>query len=139
MATTLNPYLNFQGEAQQALELYESVFGGDLTISRYGDTPGMAQDPAEADKVMHGQLSTPNGMTLMAADAPAGMPYTPGSPHSISLSGDDEAEIRGYWDKLSTSGQVTLPLEKAPWGDTFGMCTDQFGISWMFNIAGQAG
>ena len=64
------------------------------------------------------------------------MDYTPGNNHSISLSGEDEAELRGYWDKLSAGGNVTMPLERAPWGDTFGMCVDKFGISWLVNIAG---
>ncbi|MDN5725383.1 MAG: VOC family protein [Propionibacteriales bacterium] len=139
MATKLNPYLSLQGQALQALEHYQSVFGGELTVSRYGEFQEAPMGDDEKDKVMHGMLVTSDGMTLMVADAPDGMPYTAGSPHSISLSGDDEAEIRGYWEKLSSGGQVTMPLERAPWGDTFGMCTDQFGISWMFNIAGGQG
>ena len=54
---------------------------------------------------------------------------------SLSLSGDDEAELRGYWDGLTEAGTVAVPLEKAPWGDNFGMCTDRFGVPWMVNIA----
>ena len=75
----------------------------------------------------------------MASDSPPGMPFQPGNSVSISLSGDDEKMLRGYWDKLSPSGSVTMPLEKAPWGDTFGMCTDKFGIQWLVNIAGNQG
>jgi PhnB protein len=85
---------------------------------------------------MHSMLETPNGFTLMAADTPNSMDYTSGTNHSISLSGDDEAELRGYWDKLSAGGTVTVPLERAPWGDTFGMCTDKFGVPWLVNIQG---
>ncbi len=62
------------------------------------------------------------------------MDWTPGNNYSVSLSGDDEAELRGYWDKLSARGTVTVPLERAAWGDTFGMCVDEFGVNWMVNI-----
>lgn len=72
----------------------------------------------------------------MAADTPNSMEYTPGNNHSVSLSGEDEAELRGYWEKLSAGGTVTVPLEPAPWGDSFGMCVDQFGVTWLVNIAG---
>jgi PhnB protein len=64
------------------------------------------------------------------------MDHTPGSNISVSLSGDDDAELRGYWDRLSASGTVTVPLEKAAWGDSFGMCTDGYGVTWLVNIVG---
>jgi PhnB protein len=111
------------------------VFGGELTRSTFADM-GMAEDPAEAEKVMHSQLVTPGGMVLMAADTPNAMEHTPGGAISVSLSGSDEDELRGYWDRLSESGTVVLPLEKAPWGDSFGMCQDRFGVTWMVNIGG---
>ena len=85
---------------------------------------------------MHAQLETSNGFTLMASDTPPGMDFTPGTNISISLSGNDEATLRGYWDKLSAGGMTMMPLEKAPWGDFFGMCTDKFGIQWLVNISG---
>ena len=87
---------------------------------------------------MHSQLETPAGYTLMAADTPKAMEYTPGTNHSVSISGEnaDEAELRGYFEKLSDGGNVTMPLEAAPWGDTFGMVVDKFGVSWLVNIAG---
>ncbi|UJW86251.1 VOC family protein [Devosia sp. SL43] len=135
MTVRLNPYLNFVSSAEAALTLYQSIFGGELTLSRFGEN-GMAQDPADADKIMHGQLETANGFTLMASDAPPGMPLSEGSSMSVSLSGDDEATLRGYWNGLVAGGQVTVPLEKAPWGDTFGMLTDKFGIAWLVNISG---
>jgi PhnB protein len=133
MNVRLNPYLNFSNSAEEALKLYQSVFGGELTLSRFGEN-GMAEDPADANKIMHGQLEAPNGMTLMASDAPPGMPLDKGGSISVSLSGDDETTLRGYWNGLATGGQVTVPLEKAPWGDTFGMLTDKFGIAWLVNI-----
>jgi PhnB protein len=84
---------------------------------------------------MHSQLETPTGFTLMASDTPPGMPYQPGNSITVSLSGDDEGELRGYWDRLADGGQVMVPLEKQMWGDLFGMCSDRFGVPWMVNIA----
>jgi PhnB protein len=80
-------------------------------------------------------LITTQGLVLMGADTPNSMPYTEGSSISISLSGEDEAELRGYYDKLSgDGGTVTVPMEKAPWGDIFGMCTDKYGVAWLVNV-----
>lgn len=133
MTTRLNPYLSFRDNARQAMDFYESVFGGELTRSTFGEFHA-SEDPAEQDKVMHSMLTTDNGLTLMGADTPNSMDFTPGSNGTISLSGEDEAELRGYWEKLAAGGDVSMPLEKAPWGDTFGMCVDKFGVSWMVNI-----
>lgn len=135
MTTRLNPYLGFRNTARDAMEFYQSVLGGELTLNTFAEFQA-SQDPEEKDKIMHSQLVTDNGMWLMAADTPNGMEYTPGSSHSLSLSGEDEAELRGYWDKLVQGGTVTVPLEPAPWGDSFGMCIDKFGVTWMVNIAG---
>lgn len=135
--TTLNPYLNFRGTAREAITFYQSVLGGELTLSTFGEFQ-MAQDPSQADLVMHSQLSTDGGLVLMASDTPDGMDLTVGSNVSISLSGDDEAEIRGYWDGITADGQVTVPFEQAPWGDYFGMAVDRFGINWLFNLTGAA-
>jgi PhnB protein len=85
---------------------------------------------------MHAMLEAENGITFMAADTPNGMPYTPGTNISISLSGENQAELTAYYEKLSAGGTVVEPLTKAPWGDTFGMLVDPFGINWMVNIAG---
>lgn len=136
MSTTLNPYLNFRGDAGDALAFYHSVFGGELTSSTFADFQ-MAQDPADADKIMHGQLTTPSGFTLMASDTPSYMEYAAGTnSFSISLSGAaaDADELTGYFDALSEGGTIGQPLTAAPWGDTFGMLTDRFGISWLVNI-----
>ncbi len=133
MASRLNPYISFAGNARPAMEFYEDVFGGTLTMNTFGEfgEPGAP----ESDKIMHGQLETDHGFTLMGADTPPGMEHTPGNNMSVSLSGDDDAELRGYWDKLSEGGMVPMPLEKQMWGDEFGMCVDQFGVTWMVNIA----
>jgi PhnB protein len=132
MASRLNPYLNFNGNARQALEFYTSVFGGELTLSTFADLGN--QDSPDADRIMHGQLETSAGYTIMAADVTSDMPYQPPAGIAVSLSGDDDA-LHGYWDKLAAAGTVTMPLAKQVWGDEFGMCTDQFGVPWLVNIS----
>ncbi len=136
MTSRLNPYIGFANTARQAMEFYRGVFGGELTLNTYGEAGGA--DGPDADKIMHAQLETPAGYTLMASDAPTGMDTTGGTDMSVSLSGDDADELRGYFQKLSDGGTVTMPLEKQMWGDEFGMCTDPFGVAWMVNIAGSA-
>jgi PhnB protein len=137
MTTRLNPYLNFRDTTRAAMEFYHSVFGGELTMSTFAEMHA-SEDPAEQDKIMHSQLVTEHGLTLMAADTPNYMDYSPGANNfAVSLSGEDEGELRGYWDKLSDGATVAMPLDKAPWGDIFGMCTDRFGIPWLVNIAGE--
>lgn len=138
MTTRLNPYLNFRDRTREAMEFYSSVFGGELSFMTFAEMHA-SEDPAEQDKIMHSQLVTEHGLTLMAADTPNRMDYSPGTnDFAVSLSGEDEGELRGYWDKLSDGGQVAMPLDKAPWGDLFGMCTDRFGITWLVNVsAGQ--
>jgi PhnB protein len=136
MATRLNPYLSFTNNARDAMQFYQSVFGGELTMNTFGEFQ-MATDPAEQNKIMHAQLESPGGLVLMASDTPDGIQLTRGNETAISLSGDDEEELTGYWQKLSDGASVRQELEKAPWGDSFGMLTDQFGVNWMVNIAGK--
>jgi PhnB protein len=133
VTSRLNPYISYAGTARQAMEFYKGVFGGELTLSTYGES-GMATG-AEGDKIMHAQLETPAGYTLMASDTPPGMETTVGTNISVSLSGNDVDELRGYFGKLADGGRVTMPLEKQMWGDEFGMCVDPFGIAWMVNIS----
>jgi PhnB protein len=130
MTVRLNPYISFDGDARDALQFYESVFGGTLTLNTFGEYGQQEQ----GDKIMHGTLETPAGLTLMGADNPPGRPHNPGENFAVSLSGDDGDALRGYWDKLADGGTVVIPLEKQMWGDEFGMCSDRFGISWMVNI-----
>ncbi len=137
MPTQLNPYISFRDTARDAMTFYQSVFGGELAMSTFAEMQ-VSEDPAEQDKVMHSSLSTEGGLTLMASDLPNSMEYTPGNNFSVSLSGDDDAELRGYWEKLSAGGTATMPLNVAPWGDTFGMCVDKFGVTWLVNISGPA-
>ncbi|HEX7210616.1 MAG TPA: VOC family protein [Propionibacteriaceae bacterium] len=132
MPSVLNPYISFRDNARQAMEFYKDVFGGELTLNTFGQY-GDPNAPG-ADNIMHGQLDTDQGFTLMASDTPPGMEFTPGGSITVSLSGDDEPQLHGFWDKLSDEGDVTMPLEKQMWGDQFGMCTDRFGVPWMVNI-----
>jgi PhnB protein len=132
MASRLNHYISFAGTAREAMEFYRDVFGGTLAVNTFGEY-GDKSAP-EADKIMHGMLETDAGFTLMGADNPPGMELTTGNNMAVSLSGDDETELRGYWDKLSAGATVAMPLEKQMWGDVFGMCVDRFGSSWMVNI-----
>lgn len=136
MPSRLNPYISFDGNARDALEFYKEVFGGTLTMSTFGDLGADHGD--DADKIMHGMLETDAGYTLMAADTPPGTEHRPGDNITVSLSGDDAAELRRYWESLSADGNVTVALEKQMWGDEFGSCVDRFGISWLVNIAGSA-
>lgn len=132
-AVHMNPYLSFQDQAREAMDYYRSVFGGELTAQTFAEG-GMSGHPSNDDRVMHAQLVTPNGLVLMASDVPDGVPHRPGSSISISLSGDDEPTLRGYFDALADGGTVVEPLEQAPWGDHFGMCIDRYGTGWMVNI-----
>ncbi len=135
MASILNPYLSFRDTAREALEFYQQVFGGELTVKTFGES-GMADGDA-ANMVMHGQLQTPSGYTLMAADSPPGMGMEPSSGSSITvcLSGDDVDDLRRYFSGLAEGGTVSTPLEKQMWGDEYGDLTDRFGVRWMANIS----
>ncbi|MFG6503301.1 VOC family protein [Microbacterium sp. P05] len=134
MSTTLNPYLSFHNTARDAMEFYRDVFGGELTIDTFA-AYDMGQDPAENDLVMHAQLETPSGFTLMASDTPSSMPWQPAAGFSISISGDEEEQLERWWNALADGGTVAMPLESPPWGGRFGMLTDRFGIAWMVSIA----
>lgn len=132
MASQLNPYLNFNGNARQAMEFYAGVFGGTLNLNTFAD---LGRSGPDGDRIMHAQLETPAGYTLMAADYTSDMQYPGMSGFSVSLSGDDADILRSYFGKLAEGGgTVTMPLAKQAWGDEFGMCVDKFGVAWLVNI-----
>ena len=133
MNTQLNPYLSFKDTARKAMEFYKTVFGGKLMMNTFEEFHA-SEDPSEGNKIMHAELDAGNGIVFMAADTPNQMEYHPGTNYSMSLSGDNEAELTTYFKKLSAGGTVSMPLEPAPWGDKFGMFTDKFGVAWMVNI-----
>ena len=134
MQTKLNPYISFKNNTREAMEFYQSVFGGKLSMDTFKDYQA-SMSPDEDDLIMHGQLDSENGMTLMASDTPGRLEYQPGTNFSISLSGDKRDELSAYFEKLSSGGEVRIPLADSPWGDTFGMCNDRFGVTWLVNIS----
>lgn len=129
MNSKLNPYLNFKGNTCEAMEFYKNIFGGDMTMSTYGED-GMTKNPDENSKIMHAMLIAPNGITLMGADSPEGWEFVTGTNVSLSLSRDNDTELSAYFEKLSQGGLIQEPLKQAPWGD-------KFGIRWMVNITGK--
>ena len=137
MSVQLNPYLSFRDNARKAMEFYRSVFGGELRVNTFKEY-NASSDPSEDDLVMHAQLEGEHGVVFMGSDTPRRMEYKPGSNFSMSLSGDDDAVLSGWFSKLADGGTVTMPLEKAMWGDTFGMVVDRYGVNWLVNISGSA-
>ncbi len=133
----LNPYMHFKDNAREAMEFYKSVFGGELTMSTFRE--GMNDTGPAADNIMHAMLVIGPEMTIMASDTPPGMESNPGASVGLSLSGEsnDEEKLKGFWERLSEGANISVPLDKSPWGDTFGMLTDKFGMEWMVNIAGK--
>ena len=134
MQTRLNPYLSFKDNTREAMEFYRTVFGGKLEMQTFKEL-GASQDPREDDRIMHSSLEADNGINFMASDTPERMEFKAGTNFNMSLSGDNEQELRSYYEKLAEGGAVTMPLEKAIWGDTFGMCIDRFGVQWLVNIS----
>ena len=135
MSTVLNPYINLRGNAREAVEFYQSVFGGELLINTFGDF-GITDWPDQLDKVMHSKLTTPSGMVLMVSDVPETMQLTFGDNVSVSLGGEDVDDLTTWYTKLSEGGEIQVPLSQAPWGDSFGEFKDRFGVRWLVNIAG---
>ncbi|TXG77719.1 VOC family protein [Patescibacteria group bacterium] len=140
MGVKLTGYINFDGNAQEALDFYYSIFGGTIdsdTFGEFNEKSGGAMPVAEEDKnkIMHATLTTEH-FELMISDAPSTWPKMPEvSNITLALNGDNAETIQGYWDKLVEGGNITQPLEDAPWGDKFGSLTDKFGVNWMVDIS----
>jgi len=134
---TLNPYLNFNGNTEEAFNFYKSVFGGEfITLQRFKDTPEADRvAPADKDKIMHVSLPIGKGNILMATDAVESMGHklTVGNNFSLSISAESEKEADKIFNGLSAGGKVDVPMSKMFWGAYFGMLTDKFGIQWMIN------
>ncbi len=131
----LSPYLNFDGNTRQAMEFYQQVFGGRLSLQRFGEVPGMQVPPGYEDKIVHARLDA-DGITIMASEGRPGGTVNFGDNVSLSLNGADTAKLTGIYERLAEGGTVVMPLARQFWGDTFGMVTDRFGVHWMVNIAG---
>lgn len=130
MSVLLNPYLHFAGTARDAITFYQSVFGGELSVNTFGE---MGLEGDQAEQVMHAQLDAPD-LVIMASDTPPGETLTAGGTVTLSLSGDDDAKLRGWFDALSDGGEVHVPLAKQMWGDVFGQFADKYGVVWLVNI-----
>ncbi|MEV4582529.1 VOC family protein [Nonomuraea jabiensis] len=137
MSVNTVTHLNFRGDAQAALAFYQSVFGGDLAVVTYKDA-GNVQEPAEADQVMWGQVSSTGGFQVMAYDVPSRLPYSRGeNAFFVSVRGETAEEITAYWEKLSDGATVLQPLGPAQWAPLYGMLTDRFGVTWVVDVAAQ--
>ena len=134
MNATLSPYLNFNGNAADAMRFYQAVLGGDLNVQTFGDA-GMAQNDNEKKLTLHAAL-TSDGITLFASDGRPDQKVIFGDNVHLSLQGSDAARLTGYVNGLAAGGNIDMPLAKQFWGDTFGMLTDKFGVHWMVNISG---
>ena len=134
---TLNPYLNFEGNTEEAFTFYKSVFGGEFTnITRFKDTPAAAgMSPADVNKLMHVSLPIGKGNTLMGTDAVEGMGHklTNGNNVQLSLEADSKEEAEKIFNGLSAGGKVEVPLSDQFWGAYFGMFADKYGVKWMVN------
>ena len=139
MTINLSPYVNWRGQAREAMEFYRSVLGGALSVTTFaemgGAEMGVAED--EVDWVMHSSLTVSDTVLLMGADHPHSVPGEPQT-QQVSLSGphEDADTLRAWWDGLSEGATIHEPLAPAPWGDTFGMLRDRYGVDWLVNIAG---
>ena len=136
MSIGLTPYFRFAGYAAEAMEFYRSALGGELTMMTFAEGSG-EQNPAFADQIMHASLYVDRGLHLMASDTPPEMNVGPNGSVALSSNGTDEADnarLRNYWEALQEGSRIDVPLETAPWGDAFGMLTDKFGVTWMFNM-----
>lgn len=136
MTVNITPHLNFRGTAREALEHYQAVFGGDLVLATYADM-GNVQDPAEADQIVFGQVTSDHGFRIMAYDVPSSRAWSRGEdPFFVSVRGADAAEVTTYWEKLALGATVTQPLAPAPWAALYGMLTDPFGVTWILDVVG---
>ncbi|MDN5754717.1 MAG: VOC family protein [Arthrobacter sp.] len=141
MSIGMTPYLSFGGNAREAMEFYKSVFGGELSVLTFAEGMG-EKDPEQSQKVMHSSLFLERGIHLMASDPGPGCDPTPNGTISLSSDGSEGGDgdtLRGWWDRLAADATITMALEEAPWGDSFGQLTDGFGINWMFNITAAHG
>lgn len=138
---SINPYLNFAGNCEEAFEFYKSVFGGEFPyIGRYNEMPPMEdgkQMPAEfANKIMHVSLPIGNGSILMGSDVMDGFgdKHTVGNNITLSINPESKEQADTFFNKLSAGGTVKMPMEDTFWGAYFGMFADKFGINWMINF-----
>jgi PhnB protein len=130
----VSPYLNFDGDGEQAMKFYESVLGAKVeALSRMGDMPGSNAPPEDKDRLLHALLRFESGDAIMASDTMKGMPFSVGNNVHVTLDFSDADEMAKKFDALAAGGKIDMPLNDTFWGARFGMLTDRFGIRWMFN------
>lgn len=140
----INPYIHFNGNAEEAMLFYRSVFGGEFSsIKRFKDLAGQEQlfSENEANKIMHMALPLDGGTVLMASDVPEfmGQVNEKENRSKISINTDSQEEADNIYNGLSTGGEIEVPMDVSPWGSSFGMFRDKYGIEWMVEYAGQNG
>ena len=132
-----NPYLHFMGTAEEAMNFYKSVLGGEFTsFQRYKDVPGGEKmPPAEQEKMIHASLLIDNTVSIMASDSvkPMGYDISFGNNFHICIQAETEAEVDRIFAALAKDGQAEMPPNKTFWGAYFAMCRDKFGVGWMMN------
>jgi len=136
----LNPYLNFDGNAEEAFKFYQSVFGGEMFLQRMGEAPGMDNlSDDEKNRAMHVAIPIGDGQFLMASDCVPSMGQTliVGNNNYISLTPDSREEADRLFNGLSAGGKVEMPMADMFWGDYFGSFEDKFGVRWMINYPTQ--
>jgi PhnB protein len=135
MSIDVTTHLNFRGEARAALEHYAAVFGGELVAITYADAHNVS-DPAEADQIMWGQVTAPNGFRVMAFDVPSGTPHAAGeNAFFVSVRGTAADEITSLWEGLAAGATIVQPLAPAQWAPLYGMLRDRFGVTWVLDVA----
>ncbi len=134
MSIDVTPHLNFRGEARRALERYRAVFGGDLVAITYAEM-GRVDDPSDADLVVWGQVTAPNGFRVMAFDVPAARTFDRGQESFfVSVRGTEVEEVQALWDALVDGSTVVDPIQPSPWAPLYGMLTDEFGVTWVLDV-----
>jgi PhnB protein len=137
MSIKVSNHLNFRGDARAALEFYQSVFGGELVVITYADAHNV-QDPAEADQIMWGQVTADNGFRVMAYDVPSATEWNRGeNPFFVSVRGNTDEEISGYWRGLAEGATIVQDLAPAGWATLYGMLEDRFGIVWVLDVVAE--
>ncbi|MFT3827924.1 MAG: VOC family protein [Chitinophagaceae bacterium] len=134
----LNPYLNFDGNAEEAFRFYQSVFGGELFVSKMGEAPGTENLSAEEkNRAMHVSLPVGKGQLLMASDClpSAGHVLKVGNNNYISVFPDSREDADRLFSKLSEGGKIEMPIADMFWGDYFGSFEDKYGVHWMINYS----
>lgn len=128
----LNTYLNFDGNAREAMEFYKTCLGAELVMMTFADAPIQAP-PGSEERVMHARL-TKGPLMLMASDCMPGMPFQQGTNFSLTIECDTPQEVDKLFAALSAGGKVTMPVQETFWASRFGMLTDKFGVNWMLDL-----